>query len=139
MKLRKHWTILSNMWNDTYLSSHIYISIGNYNSSDLSARLNDMYHMWLVWMAKHKGKNLYWKTILWTSIKKENDIAQYLPLLQAYKRTLATQKKLRSSQEESNVKRQNKMINTLVEHTPPVKRYTFIQRLKFLFTNKLEW
>ena len=121
-----------------YTSSELYKMIWHYNSSDLSARLNDMYHMWLVGKLKDKGKNVYWKKDLLNTIKKESDISPYIPLLQAYKRTLATQKKLRSSQEESNIKRENKMMNTLVEHTPPLKRYTFIQRLKFLFTNKLE-
>jgi len=121
MNLRKHWTILSRMVGDTpYTSSELYKKIENYYSSDLSARLNDMYHMWLINMVKEKGKNIYFLTERGVGITCENDMIQYLSLLLAHNAIKKRQRKLRSSQEESEVKRENKFITEVRELIPPI-------------------
>lgn len=121
MNLRKHWTILSRMVGDTpYTSSGLYKKIKNYHSSDLSARLNDMYHMGLIHKVKEKGKNIYFLTERGVGIACESDMIKYLPLYLAYKSKCEREKKLRSSQEESEVKRENKFVNTVIENTPPI-------------------
>jgi len=133
MNLRKHWTILSRMVGDTpYTSSGLYRKLKNYHSSDLSARLNDMYHMGLIHKVKEKGKNIYFLTERWVWVSSEEDMVQYIPLLLAYRNKCERGKKLRSSQEESNVKRGNKYLNMFEEAKSIIVGCSWTQLSKYL-------
>jgi len=104
-----------------------------------------MFELVCIWLVESKGKKWslvyslteYGKRIdtdrihLWVTLvirdNKECDVCKK-----------ASPDKIRKYSENTNVKSENKVLNTVIEkEAPQIKWFTFLERLNFLFTNKL--
>ena len=107
----------------------------------MDRRMNDLVMIWLL-SVKFLEKNNYYLTDHWRRVK--TDEIHIVPSLKIRKNRESdvckkvSPDKIRKSIENTNVKSENKVLNTVIEkEAPQIKWFTFLERLNFLFTNKL--